>query len=1584
MKRNSQGGTADDSNSNSSGADQIVPPPPSKRSKSSFTVRLAQDTANGYGQKKKTERTVSLFHSESNCCGRASTAEQGVNILVSAFQPEYAFLSELTADNSSPISNASASRLGINDVSLSSSSTTTYSAGGGSSTRPSFEWLTKPKKVAPPLQNVRGVLPEIGYYWAQDGAVLRLAKCNTTDQEQEHQQQQTIVETTMTSDAPITLLVCGKPRTGVFKAEYKWMLIAVAGDTVHILVYSPARQRLEDSGLAASLPSSSSSQPLTSHNSQQQASVNAGHSSFTAAVCSGGDVVGSGGGRVFLGTTDGYVYELLYRRRPTALARLRRVTGSVLTVLAKRVLPIPSDPVAQLVADGQRGLVYCLRGRSSDIEAYEVHRGGFTLVAAARGLYRKVCERVGEYFFHRSIVPRPEVLRRFGSFNPSAPREFWNACCDKYFARFIVSIHCVALDTVSLVAVTSQGVLLSFAQSQRLPSLSLLSSSPSSTLDLINIDLRGCADGFVSVSTAAAAPKGSAFLTAFTRVPEDDPYTTIGAGTLTSTTTTTTISCASSVVPGSTFFSTLSLVSQPPDAPSPVRAIIPLSSRPFSALSLPLPPPPPPPAATVAAASGTLTRGAGAAPLAVRGKTWVDKCLGALWSMWSVVKGTGNTRGTAALPDETSTEMEQDGRANGDPLKAFYTGLGAEMRTLRYAQYAGCDTVEQLFEGPQMFLVECGGYDNSSNMANNKGNGRESDDSDGDDSPQFYALTKQRPLEVFRGLVLDVLGSRYTSPAEASSRLQVFLGAFAPEEVFVMCIALYCSATTTTSSSYTTITSAIARSTTFNTSEGDDESEDNKRVAEYAQKAFLGKMRLGYRSNNSGRKDENAFKEHRLGGVCAFLSRVLQPLLASALCSPGDPRVLAWKQQDAVRTLVYLRRAHELLTQAQDTLYPADKYNDLIPQLLCVLDRTCDALALVNILAGSPTAAVGRQKQADGTETHNTVFTYVVGLLDRTLQLELPAAQLYDIVHANPGENTLLLTLVAAAVDVFERVGRKDAFRALLARECPSFFPCGEFARFRGVQLLVQARACRDPTQEKALLRDSLAEFLKVPMLGIDAICHAYAAAGFYEGVVKLALQAAEDIDRSMDEGAILFFTQQQQQHQQRHQHQQQFQAGTAATATAAAAATTVTPYDRQRCVAAYKEKCYQYVLRLFGALRAGVAPAGLHMKELGVSDPTAVDPAEVRRLVALALSYKSRQWHMRLYEWYVANNLISELLDIDSQHLLGFLQGCDDRLNLVWRYYARHDRPEEAARAIYTNATSRTSRISIEKRIELLAAAAGLLKTQSNTAVSIATTAAALERHVHSAMNTLVFQRHIHTELVKRSIPEAKALEDEPHAMNDLFINFVVKHGLYALVVEGMRLGNVCNPNAILKAYGALIDSCRSSSQALATELASLARQVFGNSNSAQSNTFFPTEFIVRKLMEEPGINVRLVLHNLIEAGVPHMLLFTTLRSAYGEDLSVRNFGYNYIGSDDGSDGSSSSSRELLALKDAAFFVVEEMIRALEDGSDIRCTGADVQQIRDFIHRNADAEKAEQLLRHLAKIRSQIVFSFSTHTSFN
>ena len=77
------------------------------------------------------------------------------------------------------------------------------------------------------------------------------------------------------------------------------------------------------------------------------------------------------------------------------------------------------------------------------------------------------------------------------------------------------------------------------------------------------------------------------------------------------------------------------------------------------------------------------------------------------------------------------------------------------------------------------------------------------------------------------------------------------------------------------------------------------------------------------------------------------------------------------------------------------------------------------------------------------------------------------------------------------------------------------------------------------------------------------------------------------------------------------------------------------------------------------------------------MSDPTAaVYPADVHCLIVFTLSYKSKQWHTRLYEWYVANNLISELLDIDSQHLLGFLQSCEDRPNLVWRYYARHDCP--------------------------------------------------------------------------------------------------------------------------------------------------------------------------------------------------------------------------------------------------------------------------------------------------------------------
>lgn len=1517
--------------------DQITPPP-FKRSKSSFTVRLAQDTTMSHRKKNTGEQPTFFPHpklsGDNNNVRRKgfrrgdssnsgtfsespehSATKQGVDSLVNLFRSEYTYLSGLTTERSSQSANEAAIRLGASaqqdipavpyaPLSQHLYTATTTTSTTSSSQPPKFQWISEPKKVTPAIPNVRGVLPEIGCFWAQDNAELLLSSCADSTRSNETARparapSAPTASTKLQFSAEITRLVCGRPLPRVFRAEYEWVLVAVTDAAVSILLYSPARRHVDDTGLSAAVP--------------------AGVSVTAAAVMPNG--------RAFLGGSDGHIYELRYRKQP-CVAQLRRVTGGLLSDLGRRLLRVPADPVAQLAVDGARGLLYCLRDRSSDVEAYGVgspRGGGFALVGAARRLYRRVCSYLREYLFHKDVFPGQEVLDSLVSDEGALGKRLWGNVCSKYFPRFVVSIHPLPHNTVGLVAVTAQGAFLHFAP------------PASRTLELTNVDLNGRADRLVSVSAAACA--GSTLLTAAVRVPTNQPQAGPAAA----------ISCAASVVPGSAFFSTQSLVPQPPDVAAVARAIIPMgcmqlypatATTPFT-LAMPGPPPP-------HAVAQVLSFRKGFGSLEWEGEGQQEEqeggdngWLSALLRWWNGSRRS--QRSKRRFPDAGIVKEAADlprlvagGKRAG---KEFYAGFSTEIRSPRYSQYMSCEAVSQLFVPPQTFLVE---YAEA-------------------DGPQFYALTRQRPLEVFRRVMLDTAELR---SSEENERFRAFIGAFAPEEIYIMSIALYSIFASSSLSASSPSSSSSSSTALFGSTEDDDDDDNNEgnnaKVAHYAKKIFLGQIRIdhilrgsrggsGSARNFDPKDSEDAFREHRFVGVCTFLSRVLQPLLASALCDPQNPAALAWHPEDVRSTLGYLQRAHELLAQAPAALYPAAKYASFVPQVLCVLERACDALAFMGVLA------------------EGGVFARAVRLLDNSLQRELPAAQFYDLIRGNPGENTLLLTLLAAAMEALEQ-GGADGLRALLAKRCPAFLPHAELARFRGVQLLAQARACSDAVQARTLLRDSLAEFLKVPgQLGIDVICHAYTAEGFYEGVVRLALQAAEDADRASPAAASLLLDANAKQQQQQNVSLSQ-------PLFPGAMGLRESPYDLQKDITDYKERCYRHVLRLFSTLRVGISPAGLNTAKLVSRDPTAVDPAEVRRLVALALSYKCRLWHRRLYEWYVANGLENELLDIDSPYILEFLQSRDAELNLVWRYHARHGRHDEAARALYANVMNGGARTPIEQKIELLATAAGMLKAPGLAG-------SALERSVRGALGTLVYQRHVLAELTARGGSTGnggRGLEDlrtKPMSMDEL-VDIARRHRLHALIIEGMRIRGDRDESAVRDAYADLIHSWGNagdqSVSVLAAALGDLARQALSSEqdklpSSSSSSFYFPRDFVMRELVAlgDPRLEMEPVLRALIEAGVSYMDLFFTLSEMYNDAASFQD-GYGDFIMEYARD-----DRKLTELKDAIAFVVGEMARALCSGSDTRCTERDMEQVKEFITRISD-ESLSSLLGDIEKARSQ------------
>jgi nuclear pore complex protein Nup155 len=134
--------------------------------------------------------------------------------------------------------------------------------------------------------------------------------------------------------------------------------------------------------------------------------------------------------------------------------------------------------------------------------------------------------------------------------------------------------------------------------------------------------------------------------------------------------------------------------------------------------------------------------------------------------------------------------------------------------------------------------------------------------------------------------------------------------------------------------------------------------------------------------------------------------------------------------------------------------------------------------------------------------------------------------------------------------------------------------------------------------------------------------------------------------------------------------------------------------------------ECYDLVFQVLDELDAkfGQGP------EMLDGMPT---PATRLRNETWQLVYSSGDevFHNTLYEWLYTRGLSDRLLEVDSPHVLGYLQRRSlesiDHCELLWQYHARRENFLAAAEVLHKLAQSEFD-IPLEKRLEFLSRAKG------------------------------------------------------------------------------------------------------------------------------------------------------------------------------------------------------------------------------------------------------------------------------------
>ncbi|KAI8579508.1 hypothetical protein K450DRAFT_241319 [Umbelopsis ramanniana AG] len=277
-------------------------------------------------------------------------------------------------------------------------------------------------------------------------------------------------------------------------------------------------------------------------------------------------------------------------------------------------------------------------------------------------------------------------------------------------------------------------------------------------------------------------------------------------------------------------------------------------------------------------------------------------------------------------------------------------------------------------------------------------------------------------------------------------------------------------------------------------------------------------------------------------------------------------------------------------------------------------------------------------------------------------------------------EQGRLLTRELATIFINSRTGQasnrliSDALQA----GCSTFCNANDITYYKAVEFLKLAKDVSSEEEREASLQRSLELFKNVagiiPYNKLREICLDYRNLGFAVGGIQLALACARAIDPQnsgtsyFDEGKP-------------------------------------TP-DPREATYSLRCQCYSCVFDLL-----------VDAKYLSESRKETVDrrvcrgdPIKYKESVfGQALASDDRVFHFELYEWFLREGMTQELLEVNTPYVIPYLRShgpfFSEKSSLLWQYYRRNGRHDEAAICLKQLATS-DAEIDLNQRVEYLSTA--------------------------------------------------------------------------------------------------------------------------------------------------------------------------------------------------------------------------------------------------------------------------------------
>lgn len=445
------------------------------------------------------------------------------------------------------------------------------------------------------------------------------------------------------------------------------------------------------------------------------------------------------------------------------------------------------------------------------------------------------------------------------------------------------------------------------------------------------------------------------------------------------------------------------------------------------------------------------------------------------------------------------------------------------------------------------------------------------------------------------------------------------------------------------------------------------------------------------------------------------------------------------------------------------------------------------------------------------------------------------------------GTDVLAILIVSLINTYLNDNASVGSISAKLRDVCPNLYRHEDAVTHKATEILVTSKNCIDTEEQRTKLHTAL-QLCKdaAPNLPLSSICQQFVAANFQQGVIELCAICAAKIDPN--DAALHFYRKELASDQEgyiaytrRRQYYNEIKL----------------MFDQY-----YQNLCNRNAMpNSSDSLSTSTFNGNASVNGGGYAETNNNNSSingNLLRLVGLSLQTPDQLLHIAVYEWLLAHNLLSELLDITESSLGEFLAHSvgknPDNLQLVdilWKYYERNGQHSEATQILDDLASRQSNKIPLVQRIEYLARAVMCMRSDT---VGYSAHNGVLLKNLEDKLEIARVQKLLLDDLSDINDSDARdavqTLNFALYNITDLFTDFAERFDLWECKLTILNCSHHNDPLLIESVWTQILNkelempgSSNEKCTRLLTKVQSLAIE-YGNSGHC-----FPISFLVREL---------------------------------------------------------------------------------------------------------------------------------------